>query len=149
MAIDSSGPGTRALDSRSSPFDLPLALALFTAGGLAMMAASHANPAAFHFIPSMDGCVTVGVAAILLVLAAGLPYRYAVLFLPPILALQYLGARVHGASFLAVLGVEAAVVGAVGALIALGRRGAPAPRERARTPAPAPAPARRRPVHAH
>lgn len=119
--------------------DLPLALVLLTAGVAAIAFAASRSPAAFHFLPSMDGCLTAGCVGFCLALIAGAPFRQALFLLLPIVSAQAVGARVHDASFFAVFGIEALVVGLVGTALAL--------RAHPVTPAPAPRPARVRRAH--
>jgi hypothetical protein len=122
---------------RPSSGDLPLASGLLATGIVLLAIASRQGPAAFHFIPAMDGCLTMGVAGFCLALAAGVPYQQALTLLVPIAGAQVLGARMHQASVFAVFGIEAAVFGVIGAALALYARPAPAPQ-----PAPVPQPQR-------
>ena len=119
--------------------DLPLALVLLAAGVSAIAFAASRSPAAFHFLPSMDGCVTAGCVGFCLALIAGTPFRQALFLLLPIASAQAVGARVHDASFFAVFGIEALVVGLIGTVLAL----------RAHPPAPAPTPRPARVRRAH
>jgi hypothetical protein len=128
---------------RSSTTDLPLALVLLAAGVTSIAVASARSPVAFHFLPSMDGCLTAGCVGFCLALIAGAPFRQALLLLLPIVGVQTMGARVHDASFLAVFGIEALVVGLVGTVLALRAHPvAPTP-----TPTPTPRPLRARRAH--
>ncbi len=99
--------------------DLPLALVLLTAGAASALVASRQSAVAFHFLPSMDGCLTAGCVGFLLALLSGASYRRALFMLLPIVSAQVLGARVHGASLFSVLGIEAMVVGGVGVVLAM------------------------------
>lgn len=121
--------------------DLALGLVLLTAGLGSIAYASRGGPAVFHFVPALDGCLTVGVVAFILALLDGQPFRSAVFILLPIVAIQSIGAQQHHSSWFAVVGIEATVVGLLGTLLALrashaeppatekrspGRRGSPA-----------------------
>lgn len=103
---------------RVSPGDLPLALALLTAGVVAIAFASRYGRAPFDFLPGMEGCLVAGIVGFGLALLAGASFRQALLMMIPILAAQALGVRVHHASPLAAFGVEALLFGAVGAVLA-------------------------------
>ncbi|MFO0755011.1 MAG: hypothetical protein U0359_00850 [Byssovorax sp.] len=110
-----------------------MALALLAGGVAAVTFASLTNPAALHFVPAMDGCLTVGCVAFLLALLAGVPYRQALGFIVPLVGVQVVATQVHGASVFAVFGIEAMVIGLVGtAMGLLSRPTAPAPKKVAR-----------------
>jgi hypothetical protein len=115
--------------------DLPLALSLLVLGLASAAIASRQSAAAFDFIPSMDGCVTAGCVGFVLALASGAPFRQALSMLAPIVGVQLVGARVHNASLLATLGIDALVVGLIGTALALRARPA-APRSPAQPQKP-------------
>jgi hypothetical protein len=107
--------------------DLALGLGLLTAGLASIVYASRGGPTAFHFVPALDGCLTVGVVAFILALLDGQPFRFAVFLLLPIVAIQSIGTQQHHASWFAVAGIEAMVFGLVGTLLSLRARHAEPP----------------------
>lgn len=99
----------------------------------------------------MDGCLTAGCIGFCLALLAGAPFRQALLLLLPIVGVQVVGTQVHHASLLGALGVEALVVGLIGAAIGLLQRSnepAPQPKARRRERPEAPVSRRAHPVPA-
>jgi hypothetical protein len=130
--------------------DLTPALAVLVAGAASLVASVLTARDPFHFVPAMDGLVTVGAVGFLLALAGKVPYRVALVAMLPIVGIQALGARVHHASFLATVGIEALVAGMVGVALALRAAAARPPvRAQAAPSEPRGVLPQPRPAHAH
>jgi len=97
------------------------------------------DPNAMAMLPSLDGCLVVGIVSVLLALLHGLPYRSALVLVLPVVGIQLGACLAAGVSFFPMLGLELLVVGLFGLPFARipgrGRRpiraarSAPAPRD--------------------
>ena len=103
--------------------DTSLGATLLVAGGAALAFGVARTPTALAMVPAMDGCLVAGGVALLLALSAGVRYPRALALLLPLVLIQLVGCRVHHASPVAVLGLEAIVVGGIGVLLGALRRG--------------------------
>lgn len=102
--------------------DLSLALGMLLLGATGALTATFYQPHPFSMEAGMDGCLVVGLVAMLLAMVEGLRWRKAVAVLTPVFAVQVVACYRYRVSPIAVMGLEAMIVGALGALSELVRR---------------------------
>lgn len=90
------------------------------------------QPQPFAMLPGMDGALTAGVLGFGLALLHGMRYRDVLRMLIPVVGIQIGGCLVHGESVVAITGLELAVVGVTGVLMALALARAERPSRRGR-----------------
>jgi len=111
----------------ASSKDLYVALGATLLGGLLLFLALRARWNPEDMLPGVEGCLTAGVLATILLLLHPLPYARAMLLSAPVLAIEYWACVVSGGPAVGIVGLHLIIVGFIGlAVITRGPNAAPA-----------------------
>ncbi|MGK4006479.1 hypothetical protein WMF31_27920 [Sorangium sp. So ce1036] len=98
-----------------SPTNLLVAMVLLGSGSFLWIRAALSAPSTLALTAAMDGCLTAGIAGVMLALLHGIRYRTALLTLAaPIVLVQFVASGATVPSFLPVLGLELTAFGLFG-----------------------------------
>lgn len=104
--------------AKASSKDVVVALGSTLLGGVLLFLAMRARWSPMDMLPGVEGTLTAGVVATVLLLLQPIPFARAMLYSAPILAIEYWAMASTGAPAVGILGVQLLIVGFIGLALA-------------------------------